>query len=82
MSKMDKVKLEFVAKVTLPSGEVIERMVTATDGIPTPDDFDVSSMSSFLESFDAMETVTMDARNRIAKDIAEAYLEEVSKKNK
>ena len=77
---MDKVKLEFVARITLPSGEVIERKVTAADGMPAPDDFDISSTDGFLESFDAMEKVTLEARNRIAKDIAEAYLEEVSKK--
>jgi hypothetical protein len=78
---MDNVKLEFVARITLPNGEVIERRVTAADGIPAPDDFDISSKDGFLESFDSLETVTLEARNRIAKDIAEAYLEEVSKKN-
>lgn len=77
---MDKVKLEFVARITLPSGEVIERRVTAADGILDPDDFDISSKDGFLESFDAMEKVTLEARNRIAQDITEAYLEEVSKK--
>jgi hypothetical protein len=76
-NKMDKVKLEFVARITLPSGEIIERRVTAADEIPTPDDFDISSKDSFLESFDTLEKVTLEARNRIAQDIAEAYLEEV-----
>ena len=78
---MDNVKLEFVARITMPSGKVIERMVDVDDGIPDPDDFDISSKEGFLESFDALEKVTLEARNRIAKDIADAYLEEVSKKN-
>jgi hypothetical protein len=81
-NKMDKVKLEFVAKITMPSGKVIERRVDADDGIPTPDDFDTSSKDGFLESFDTLEKLTLEARNRIAEDITEAYLEEVSKKNK
>jgi len=81
MDNIDKVKLEFVAKITMPSGKVIERRVAADDGIPTPDDFDTSSKNGFLESFDILEKVTLGARNRIAEEIAEAYLEEVSKKN-
>ena len=80
-SKMDKTKLEFVARITMPGGNVIERRVDADDGIPAPDDFDTSSKGGFLESFDVLEKVTLEARNRIAEDITEAYLEEVSKKN-
>jgi len=79
---MDKVNLEFVARITMPDGEVIERKVDADDGIPTPDDFDTSSMTGFLKSFDDLEKAALEARNRIAEEIAEAYLEEVSKKNK
>jgi hypothetical protein len=76
----DKVKLEFVAKITLPDGKVIECKVDADDGIPAPDDFDTSSKNGFLESFDVLEKVTLEARNKIASDITEAYLEELSKK--
>ena len=78
---MDKVKLEFVAKITMPSGKVIERRVDADDGIPTPEGFDTSSKDGILESFDILEKVTLKARNRIAEEINEAYLKEVSKKN-
>jgi hypothetical protein len=79
---MDKVKLEFVAKITMPDGKVIERKVDASDGLPAPDDFDTSSKEGFLESFDIVEKVAVQARNKITEDIAEAYLEEVSKKNR
>jgi hypothetical protein len=79
---MDKVKLEFVARLTSPDGSVIERKVEAADGIPAPDEFDMSSKEGFLESFDALEKVTLEARNRIAEEIAAGYLAEVSKKNK
>ena len=77
----DKARLEFVARITLPDGKVIERMVGADDGLPAPDDFDTSSESGFLDSFDILEKVTIEARNRIALDITEAYLQEIAKKN-
>ena len=80
-NNMDKVNLEFVARITLPDGKVIERKVNAGDGIPTPEGFNTSSKDGFLESFDSLEKVTLEARNRIAKEITEAYLEEMSKKN-
>jgi|GEM_PF-1036839 len=81
VDKMDKVKLEFVAKITMPDGKVIERKVDADDSIPAPDDFDTSSKDGFLVSFDIWEKAAIEARNKIAADITEAYLEEVSKKN-
>ena len=79
---MDKVKLEFTAKITMQDGKVIERRIDADDGIPAPEDFDTSSKEGFLESFDILENVALGARNKIAEAITEAYLEEVSKKNR
>ena len=78
---MEKSKLEVVARITMPDGKVIERIVDADDIIPAPEDFDTSSKDSFLESFDVVERAILDARNRIGEEIAEAYLEEVAKKN-
>jgi hypothetical protein len=78
---MDKVKLEFVARITMPDGKVLEKTVEASDGIPAPDDFDISTKEGFLASFDAFEKVTLAARNKIGEDISEEYMREVSKKN-
>jgi hypothetical protein len=80
-NNMENVTLEFVARLTMPDGKVIERRVDADEGIPAPEDFDTTSKDSFLESFDTLEKLTLEARNKIAVDITEAYLEEVSKKN-
>jgi hypothetical protein len=77
----NKAKLEFVARLTTPGGRVIERTVEAGDGIPDVDSFDFSTKDGFLESFDALESVTLEARNRVAKEITEAFLAEASKKN-
>ncbi len=77
----NEVKLEFIARITTPDGKVIERSVKAPEGIPTPNDFDMSSKHGFLESFDAYEQAALKARNQICEDITQEYLAEVSKKN-
>jgi hypothetical protein len=79
---MGKVKLEFISRLTTPDGEVIERTVEAADGIPAPEDFDFSSKEGFLEHFDELEKTVLDARNKIAAEITEGYLDIASKKNK
>ena len=77
----EKIKLEFIARITTPDGKVIERLVEAEDGIPMPDDFDLSTKKGFLESFDAYEKSALAARNKAGEEITAEYLSEVSKKN-
>lgn len=77
----DKTKLEFIARITMPDGKVIERTVEADGSVPTPDDFDMSSKAGFLESFDAYEKAALVARNKAGEEITAQYLAEVSKKN-
>jgi len=77
----EKLKLEFIARITTPDGKVIERTVEADGGIPTLDDFDMSSKEGFLKSFDAYEKSALEARNRVGEEITTEYLSEVSKKN-
>jgi 3-dehydroquinate synthase class II len=77
----EKIKLEFIARITTPDGKVIERKVEADGTIPTPDDFDMSSKMGFLESFDAYEKAALAARNKAGEEITAEYLAEVSKKN-
>ena len=74
-------KLEFIARITTTDGKVIERTVEADGGIPTLDDFDMSSKAGFLKSFDAYEKAALEARNKAGEDITAEYLAEVSKKN-
>ena len=77
----DKLKLEFIARITTPDGKVIERIVEADGNIPSPDDFDISTKKGFLESFDAYERAALAARNKAGEIITADYLAEVSKKN-
>lgn len=77
-----KVKMEFIARITDSDGQVIERVVTAADGIPSSDEFDLSTREGFLSDFDSLEKVTLEARNKIGEEIIDEYLELISKKNK
>jgi len=77
----EKIKLEFIARITMSDGKVIERIVEAEDGIPVPDDFDLATKKGFLESFDAYEKAALAARNKAGEEITAEYLAEVSKKN-
>ena len=78
-----KVKMEFIARITDSDGQVIEKVVTAADGIPSSDDFDLSTKEGFLSDFDSLEKATLEARNKIAEDIMDGYMEVISqKKNK
>jgi len=79
---MGKAKLEFISRITTSDGKVIERKVDASEGIPDPEDFDLSSEEGFLRQFDSFEKTVLNARNQIAKEATESYFEETSKKNK
>jgi len=76
-----KVKMEFIARITDSDGQVIEKVVTAADGIPSSDEFDLSTKDGFLSDFDSLEKVTLEARNKIGEEIINGYLELISKKN-
>jgi len=72
--------MEFTAKVTMPDGTVIEKVVNVDGGIPSADEMDFTSMEGFLLSFDKYERGAVKARNQICKDITEEYLKALSKK--
>ena len=40
-------KLELVARYTLPDGRVVEKMVEAEGGIPSPEEFDTTDRTKF-----------------------------------
>ena len=65
-------KLTFIARITDEDGKVIEREVE-TD-IPGTDKMDYSSMDAFLQTLDNAERPLLKARNKIGKDVFEAYL--------
>ena len=74
-------KIEFTAKITGPDGQVVEKTVSTMGDIPSLEDFDLSTMEGFLSDFDTLEKAILEARNKIGKEMAAEYLEQVSKKN-
>ena len=74
-------KIEFTAKITGPDGQVVEKTVSTMGDLPSLEDFDLSTMEGFLSDFDTLEKAIIEARNKIGKEMAAEYLEQVSKKN-
>lgn len=74
-------KVRFTAEIIDDKGNVIGSRVSEEGGIPSPDEFDLSTKEGFLRDFDSLEKAILKARNQIGGDIAQAALDAASKKN-
>lgn len=74
-------KVEFTARIIDDNGNVIGEQTSEGDGIPTIEDFDLSTREGFLRDFDALEKAVLAARNQIGERITEEILGCASKKN-
>lgn len=72
--------MEFVARIKMPDGNVIEKAVVAEGGIPTLDDIDVYTIEGFRRSFDDYERAALKARNKIGEEITQEYYNELKKR--
>ena len=77
---MGQTNLEFIARLTTEDGSVIERKVSAGDGIINPSEVDQHSLDSILRAFDSTERATILARNQVGQEIMQAWIEEQAKK--
>ena len=77
---MGQTNLEFIARLTTEDGSVIERKVSAGDGIINPSEVDQHSLDSILRAFDSTERATILARNQVGQEIMQAWVEEQAKK--
>ncbi len=75
-------KVKFTAEIIDDNGNTIGTRASEADGIPSPEQFDLSTREGFLRDFDAMEKAILKARNQIDGDIAEEILTDASKKNR
>jgi len=75
------VKVRFTAEIIDDNGNVIGARACEEDGIPSAEDFDLSTREGFLQDFDALEKTVLKARNQIGENITEEVLNAVSKKN-
>lgn len=76
----ERAQLEFVARIKMPDGSVIEKTVMAEGGIPTLDDLDVHTIEGFRRSFDDYERAALKARNKIGEEITQEYYNELKKR--
>lgn len=81
-SSSNKSKVEFIARIVNPDGQVIEKTVTSYNELPSLDDFDLETREGFLRDFDTLEKALLSARNEIGETIAEEYLDKALKKNR
>lgn len=79
-STSNKSKIEFIARIVNPDGQVIEKTVTSYDELPSLDDFDLETKDGFLRDMDKLEKSILSARNEIGEAIAEEYLDKAFKK--
>lgn len=74
-------KVRFTAEIIDDDGNVVGKRTTEEGGIPSMQEFDLSTKEGFLRDFDALEKSVLKARNQIGEDITEAILDGTSKKN-
>lgn len=75
-------KVRFTAEIIDDEGNVVENRIRETNGIPSPETFDLSTEEGFLRDFDSLEQAILTARNQIGKDITEGVLSVASAKKK
>lgn len=74
--------VEYIAKITLPNGEVIEKAVSTVGDFPSPEDFDLSTKEGFLEDFDHLEKAVLETSRKLNSELSREFLENSSKKNR
>lgn len=76
-------KVKFTAEIESPDGTKVTKTVEVdSNDIPSMQDFDLSTKEGFLRDFDAFEKAVLKARNQAGEEIANAFLDEVGKKNR
>lgn len=79
-SPEEKMDLEIIARIKGKDGTVIEKKVCLDQVLPSVFDFDLSTKEGFLRDFDTLEKAVLTARNQVAADLTEGYMEAASKK--
>lgn len=74
--------VEYIAKITLPNGEIIEKTVSTVGNFPSPEEFDLSTREGFLEDFDQLEKAVLETSRKLNSELSKEFLESSSKKNK
>lgn len=74
--------VEYIAKITLPNGEVIEKSASTVGDFPTLEEFDLSTREGFLADFDLLEKAVLETSRKLNSKISQEFLDSSSKKNR
>lgn len=73
-------KVKFTAEIIDDNGNVVGKRTSEEGGIPSMEEFDLSTMEGFLRDFDSLEKAVLKARNQIGVDITDEILDGTLKK--
>lgn len=74
--------VEYIAKITMPNGEVIEKSVSTVGDFPSLEEFDLSTREGFLADFDLLEKAVLKTSRKLNSEISQSFLDSSSKKNR
>ena len=74
-------KVKFTAEIIDDNGNVVGKRTSEEAGIPSMEEFDLSTRDGFLRDFDLLEKAVLKARNQIGADITDELLDGTLKKN-
>ena len=73
-------KVRFTAEIIDNNGNVVGKRTSEEEGIPSMEEFDLSTRDGFLRDFDLLEKAVLKARNQIGADITDELLDATLKK--
>ena len=74
-------KVKFTAEIIDDNGNVVGKRTSEEGGIPSMEEFDLSTKEGFLRDFDSLEKAVLKARNQIGVAITDEILDGTLKKN-
>ena len=73
-------KVKFTAEIIDDNGNVVGKRTSEEEGIPSMEEFDLSTRDGFLRDFDLLEKAVLKAGNQIGADITDELLDGTLKK--
>ena len=79
-NKNQKPVIEYIARITMPDGEVVEKSASTVGDFPSPEEFDLSTREGFLADFDLLEKAVLETSRKLNRKLSEEFLDSSSKK--
>ena len=81
-NKNQKPVVEYIARITMPDGKVVEKSAATVGDFPSLEEFDLSTREGFLADFDLLEKAVLETSRKLNRKISEEFLDSSSKKNR